>query len=199
MQSRSARTWRNLSKEFAMLIALAATASYFIVAFNDYRASRERVTYAELESLRTKQSFDDLRVQIDERNHQTAQLTAELTKLAHTAPPSTGSLAQHLVLLQHNVDVQRDQLNDLRTSVDNIQKAIESSPEKAITVPLLTKDLEDYKASSQHDIDSLRAEMIRGYEMNKWLFGLMLAAVFGIVFKGVLESRASSGRRPNFE
>jgi hypothetical protein len=199
MPSRWARPWRNLSKEFATLIALGATASYFIVAFNDYRASRERVSYAQLESLRTTESFNDLRAQIDERNARTAQLVSELSELAQSPSSSSPLVAQQLAVVRHDINLQKDELKDLRTSVDSLRKAIESSPEKAITIPLLTKDLDDYKTSSERDIESLRAEMLRGYELNKWLIGLMLAAVFGMVFKGVLESRGSHYRRPNFE
>lgn len=199
LPSRWVPRWRNLSREFAALIALGATAFYFIVAFNDYRASRERFAYADLESLRAIKSFNDLRAQIDERNARTAELAAELTKLSRTAPPSSSLVAQQLAVIRNDVDAQKDQLNDLRTSIDSLGRAIESSPEKAITMPLLTKDLEDYKASSQREIDSLRAEMLRGYELNKWLIGLMLAAVFGMVFKGVFESRSSHNRRPQFE
>jgi hypothetical protein len=199
MSSRWASLSINLSKELAGAIAIAATASYFIVAFNDYRASRNRVTYAELESLRTIKSLQEVRAEIDEKNARTAQLLERLSKLAQAPAPNPSRLAQQITLVQHNLDAQKDQLKDLRSNIDSLRKAIESSPEKAVTIPLLTKDLDDFKTSSQHDIDSLRAEMLRGYELNKWLIGLMLAAVFGIVFKGILESRTSPGHPPSIE
>ena len=199
MSPRSLRTWRDSYKVFSTIIAVVATATYFTIALNDYRASRERVSYAELESLRTKKSFDELRAQIDERNAQTTQLVAELTRLAHTSPNNSSAVAQQLAVVQHSVDAQKDQIDDLRRTLDDLGKTIESSPEKAVTIPLLRKDLDDFKISSQRDMDSLRAEMLRSYELNKWLIGLMLAAVFGMVLKGVLESRTPTARSPNFE
>jgi len=183
---------RNISRQFATWIAIAATAFYFVVAFNDYKASRERVTYGELESMRANTTFKELRTEIDRQNDRTARLVDELTQLAKTPVPNSSHIAQQLIVLRHDVDRQAADLNSVRNSVDSLDKLIESSPEKAITIPFLTKDLDDFKLSSQHDIDSLRAEMLRGYELNKWLIGLMLAAILALVLKTAFDSKTAA-------
>ena len=194
------RFWQlmNLSREVAAAIAVLATISYFVVAFNDYRASQKRVTYSQLEAMRITKSWDEVRANIDEKNARTDELVQQLSKLAQSPASNDYKLAQQITLMQHDLNTQKDELTALQSHINALTRAIESSPEKAVTIPLLTKDLDDFKSSSQHDIESLRAEMLRGYELNKWLIGLMLAAVFGIVFKGVLESRSSPTRRTSF-
>jgi tetrahydromethanopterin S-methyltransferase subunit B len=186
---------KNLALELAFTIAAAATIGYFINTFSDLSASRGRFTYNQLEALRARDLFKNLESKIDQRNERTEALLTQLSKLTASPPPNSSRLAAQLALAKNDIDELRTQVADLHSAIDKLNTIIESSPEKALAVPLLTKDLNDFKTTSQHDTDSLRGEMLRAYELNKWLIGLMLAALLALVLKAAFEPKTTVPNR----
>jgi hypothetical protein len=113
--------------------------------------------------------------------------------------PPTETLRQ-ITALRIDVIGLKTGLADLRSNLNNLNVALTNSPDKALAMPLLRKDLDDMKANTQHDLDSLRTEMTRAYDLNKWIIGFLLAAVLGTVLNNVLQSRSSNRpQAPRFE
>jgi hypothetical protein len=59
--------------------------------------------------------------------------------------------------------------------------------------------MDDFKALTQRDLDSVRSEMARNYDLNKWLIGLILAAVLGTVVNNTLQARTTKAERQQRE
>jgi|SRR5580704_12904630 hypothetical protein len=181
-------------------IALGATLFYFGNSTSDLLFTRSSIRFTDLELMRYSDTAKQQQSKLEAENARTASLIQELAHLTKIPPPNSSLLARQITVLKRDIDSTNAQLTVLNSNFQILDKSIESNPEKALTVPLLRKDLDDFKLSSQHDIDSLRAEMLRGYELNKWLIGLLLAAIVGIVLKSIFESRTSpGGSRSSFE
>lgn len=58
---------------------------------------------------------------------------------------------------------------ELNERLDKLETAIESSPEKALAIPLLRKDIEDEK----QNVLRLRADVAQTYDFSKWFLALI--------------------------
>ena len=73
------------------------------------------------------------------------------------------------------------ELDSLQAQMMQLDDAIGQSPEKALAIPLLKKDVEDFKDTYRHDMDSTQGEINRVYDQNKWFIGLMFTLALGIL------------------
>lgn len=74
-----------------------------------------------------------------------------------------------------------DTLTNLQTRIGNLDTAILDSPTKALTVPLLRKDLDSLRDSYQANAVVTKSDIDRIYDLNKWFIGLMLTSTVGII------------------
>ncbi|HTC48755.1 MAG TPA: hypothetical protein VK722_15625 [Candidatus Aquilonibacter sp.] len=175
---------------FTVVTATLALTFYTVNAFRDSRAQREReyINRAQIEEImeevqRSQEESKNARIQLDE----TLQ---RLSHLRGTGNTTTGT-EQRLAAITQDLSNVKQQVDTLQRGVDGISAAISSSPEKAVALPLLTKDVDDLKVSSEHDIEAVRSEMIRSYDQTKWLIGFILAALIGTVINSAIQSRGS--------
>jgi hypothetical protein len=178
----------------AILVALT-TGIYFSTQFTDFTARPLRKS--DLEALKAADTFRNQANNLATQNERISKLLEELSTLPKS-PTTSSRLVAQLSLLKSDLHATNEQVTALRSNIDLLNKSLESSPERALTIPLLKKDLEDFKTSSQHDTDSLRAEMLRGYDLNKWLIGLMLAAIIGVIINNAMQPRFTQ-HKPHFE
>ena len=69
----------------------------------------------------------------------------------------------------------------LETRFSRIEKVILDDPSKALETIILRKDLQNLRESNQTDLTSVRSEIDRVYDLNKWLVGLMFTMAIGIL------------------
>jgi hypothetical protein len=62
-----------------------------------------------------------------------------------------------------------------------LERAILPDAEKAISVPLLKKDLSSLQQQTSRDLETVRAESSRLYDLMKLLIGLMGLISFGLL------------------
>jgi len=107
--------------------------------------------------------------------------------------PKTGSMdsGRSIALLRGEVTSLKSEVSAMHASLDALNAALLTTPDKALSIPLLRKDLEDFRVATQHDEDSIRLEMGRAYELNKWLMGFLLAAVLGMIINNLIQSKTS--------
>jgi hypothetical protein len=85
-------------------------------------------------------------------------------------------------------------------SIESLNRAFLSDPERALSIPLLRKDVDLIRAGNQHDIDALRDDIKANLDLNKWLIGLIAAGVVGTILNNMLQGRRTdSGPRSRFE
>lgn len=68
----------------------------------------------------------------------------------------------------------------LEATQRGIAATVLATPEKAIELPMLRRDLQEIKAASLESDAAMRREIDRIYDLNKWLFGGLTLTLFAI-------------------
>lgn len=118
-------------------------------------------------------------IQPESIDGQLKEIGAKLNELDYrvtilSAPPEGSREALQIKELSANVA-------KLQESVSDMQKLIMDNPSKALAVPLMRKDLDGFKENSQAEAASIRKDLDRIYDLNKWLVGLMFTMALGIL------------------
>ncbi len=86
-------------------------------------------------------------------------------------PPQTSDTAVHLANFE-------ERIARLEARQDVIDKSLQDNPERALSIPLLRRDLENLKSTTAQQVQDTRAQADRLYDVVKWILG---ATVFGIL------------------
>jgi hypothetical protein len=76
---------------------------------------------------------------------------------------------------------------EVKSQDAKIAQMLEADPEKALSVPLLRKDVDDLRDESRRDNDALRGQMSQMYDTTKWIIGLIAAGVIGTAFTNLFQ------------
>src|ERR1017187_2477680 len=83
--------------------------------------------------------------------------------------------------------------------MDALEAAIMVDPVKAVSLPLMRKDLDSLQDKTRSDIEAVRSELARLYSLIQWFIGLMFTIALGVfslaignIVKG--EKKSDSGR-----
>jgi hypothetical protein len=79
----------------------------------------------------------------------------------------------------------KSQMAELNASVKNLEKVILDNPEKAISIPLLKKQLENQKDQNEKEFRYTKDEIARVYDMNKWIIGLVFGMLVSIIILNI--------------
>jgi len=72
-------------------------------------------------------------------------------------------------------------VTEMQNKVANIEQVVIDNPSKALGIPLLRKDLDNLKESYKSDVLSVRQEIERVYDLNKWFVGLMFTMALSVL------------------
>jgi hypothetical protein len=180
---------RGLPQYIGIITALLATILYFTTGFTELLKSRRDSAENRLHQLRAEEFAAEQQQMMKDLQSRNQQLTKQLSDLARSS--DSKQIPRELGLLRQGLSETNATVVTVQNQVNALNNAIESSPEKALTIPLLRKDVEDLKTATQRDLDSIRAEMGRNYDLNKWLIGLILAAVLGTVINSAMQSKSN--------
>ncbi|EHK7543265.1 hypothetical protein ICR46_003605 [Vibrio cholerae] len=100
-----------------------------------------------------------------------AVLKAQLGEL--TKVPENVSISSTLTEFERK-------LNSLEKQVTAINSVILESPEKAIEIPMLKRDIKSMQERYESSIDSLEREIARAYETITWVIGTILLGILGL-------------------
>lgn len=62
-----------------------------------------------------------------------------------------------------------------------LEAVILTDPQKALALPLVKRDVEALQEQRRRDIESMRAENARSYDLMKWLIGLMALVSLSLI------------------
>ncbi len=71
--------------------------------------------------------------------------------------------------------------NSVEARMATLEKVILTNPAKALETNLLRRDLEAVRESRQADLLSIKQEMDRIFDLNKWFIGLMFTMAIGLL------------------
>lgn len=154
--------WALLSSMLGVVAALAAGIGTFFIEKVQGPSS---IVFSE----QTQHAIDSITANLKEMEKE-LQGSRELVDRLKSSPPAVVQIARVSV-----------QLDSLQAHVKTLDDAIGLSPDKALAVPLLRKDLDNLKDSYRRDFDSTQGEINRVYDQNKWFLGLMFTMALGLI------------------
>lgn len=117
----------------------------------------------------TQQKIDSITQNVKDMEKELQVSRELLEKIKSTAPAPLQIAHIHV------------QLDSLQAHMKMLDDAIGQSPDRALAVPLLRKDLDNLKDSYHRDLDNTQAEINRVYDQNKWFLGLMFTMALGLI------------------
>jgi hypothetical protein len=130
---------------------------------------------------------------------------AQVTKTVEELKVEVGDLQKQLKVTEESLTSATSQkptnieISLLNSRVSNIENQIKAladalgqTPDKALSVPLLRKDLENLKESNHRDLEVVESEVNRVYDQNKWFIGLMATialSLLGVAVSNLIQAR----------
>lgn len=180
------------------ITGVVMSAVIFIFSSKDQRSAlylRDSKTSSQLEALIIRQEETSLKAQKDisaiaDKLGKTREELARLS--AQAASPKAGELSREFInqlttirTVSDNVASNLDHLAKRYASIDQrigkLEAVILADPQKALELPLLKRDLLALQQQFDRDINALRAENVRVYDLMKWVVGLMALVSLSLV------------------
>jgi hypothetical protein len=121
----------------------------------------------------------DNSTKIQELENQITKLKSELT--------SSKNIIDSLNITK--VDGNTSNLNlevvNLKRQIESLNKVILDNPEKAISVPLLKIEIQNQKDQNEKEIKSIKDDIARVYDINKWIIGLVFTMLVSIIILNI--------------
>jgi len=149
----------------------------------------QRLEY-EKQAVESRKALAEMQVRLNAA--QAALADASKLNLKPGQVPEQSKLLIQIDMLRQSVADIKKIVDQVKSNNDKLSQALEADPEKALSVPLLRKDLEDVKNTSQHDLEALRNDVAQMYDTIKWLIGLIAAGLIGTAVSNMFQTRRSS-------
>lgn len=81
-------------------------------------------------------------------------------------------------------------LDTLDQRLDRLEQAIQSTPERALTMPLMRRDIDNMRESNAQNVASIKASVDQVYDLTKWLLGALAVGVFSLVMSNYLQRKS---------
>jgi ribosomal protein L29 len=77
------------------------------------------------------------------------------------------------------------EVETLQRQISTLNKVILDNPEKAISVPLLKIEIQNQKDQNEKEINSIKDDIARVYDINKWIIGLVFTMLVSIIILNI--------------
>ena len=81
-------------------------------------------------------------------------------------------------------------LEALSGRLQSLEQAIQSTPEKALTMPLMRRDIDNSKESNALGICTIKASVDQIYDLTKWLLGTLAVGVLSLVISNYFQRKS---------
>lgn len=154
------------SAAFTSLLGVVTVAGILTLYYSRLRPSGD--VYLD-EAARLTKLNEEQNAQLRLTIERMQEMQESVDKLSHAQPPT-------LQVAKLTAEV-----NTLQSQMKELDDAIGLYPAKALAVPLLQKDVDDFKDTYRRDIETTQGEINRVYDQNKWFIGLMFTLALGVV------------------
>ena len=153
----------------AAIAAVATIIASFIGAFvknetdNTVAKYVEERVYEEIAQMR-----NELQTELEKLNDVKAQVQALSALPSDSKPPETvGALVA--------------KVGSIEARLATLEAGLVENPAKALSTPLLRKDMEALQKSSRESLTATQKEIERIYDQNKWFIGLIATMAVGVL------------------
>jgi hypothetical protein len=116
-------------------------------------------------------------------NLQSELITLQKEQAAITRLPSKDKAAAKIATLETRMD-------DISGRLKALEQAIQTTPEKALTMPLMRRDIDNLKESNAQGIGAIKASVDQIYDLTKWLLGALAVGVLSLVISNYFQRKA---------
>jgi len=176
------RQWAAMVTALLSTIGVALVASQLFEYSSPLLPRRDNQAYYETTQLR--EQLKTLQLQVSQLGELSEKMKKPVASNAQTAQQARLAAA----------------MEDVEKRLGSLEKAILASPERALSIPLIRKDLDDSGKRLEEFKVSSRAELDRIYEQQKWMLGgigTVLLAVAGGAITILLRSISKSKEADN--
>ena len=75
---------------------------------------------------------------------------------------------------------------------DRLEQAIQSTPEKALSMPLMRRDIDNMRENNAQSIAAIKASVDQVYDLTKWLLGALAIGVFSLAIANFLQRKSDA-------
>lgn len=106
----------------------------------------------------------------------------ELLKLAQRIDSLEAQVRQPSTGTDARLDAPAEaRLGEIDTRLKAFESAIAASPERALSIPLLRRDIDELRTTYKQNQDQFAQQLDRIYGQNQWFIGLMFTVALGLI------------------
>jgi hypothetical protein len=172
---------RRLEYIISVIVAISAIVTA-IISFNLFRKTPDNAS--ENSDYIINKMISPIRVDLD-------KLHKDMEDLKQTVHSMT-SLSNEEKSAINIMDTDR-KVSELTKKIDIIERAVVDNPERAMSLPMLRRDIDGLRTDLLGDIGTAREEISRIYDLSMWFLGLMGTMALGVLGMAVANlTRAKS-------
>ena len=152
---------------FVTVIATGAALVGSIVVF--FETPKQNFEQQLVEDVRRELQI--LKISIDEIKHQVVLFQEQLNSLKNISTEQK---------VASDLSVLRKGIAQIETKLEIFDKAIVDNPERAMSIPLLRRDIDALSTDLKGDLFVTRQEVNRVYDYSKWFLALMVSMAVGV-------------------
>lgn len=158
----------------ATVAALAALVTTFAASLTSFVLPAQSPIAARLAEIQTQLDAEKpgLDVAIRPLRAEITSLRSQITKLSSVSEDSR---------VAARLDKLDTSLIHVGAKLSKLESVILENPSKALEMPLLRKDIDNLKSGHNSELASIRQEIERVYDFNKWFLGLMFTMAVGVL------------------
>jgi len=176
----------NVLTAAVLATSLGAFVSFLVGIFPLRRPSTESI---DAQLLKVTQRLES---EVQALDKTLAQTVADVQRLKDL-PPSEASV------LQASVQEARDRYEQLAKRMTVIDESLGENVEKALSVPLMRRDIAALKDVYERHIAQSKEAVDRVYDQNKWFIGLFLSGLITLSVSNLRQARTPKERPPKPE
>jgi len=149
---------------FLSVLGVSVISYYFINDLNLNRVEKDNKTEITLkkiqqENINLKNEILELETQLQNRIIDTAKTT---------------------------INIETERFKTLEKKIEKLESLIMDSPEKALSIPLLSKEIESQKLNNLSKIELIQDKINTVVDLNKWILGLIFSLLITIVISNLM-------------
>ncbi|WP_158652677.1 type I restriction enzyme HsdR N-terminal domain-containing protein [Vibrio campbellii] len=170
-KTNSAKKWSSIVAGATSALTLGITASMTVGLFTSEQKSltqaelTNKVIMLEEQSKKQQSNYEDILVAIEGTNASIKSLTS--------VPEDHGWKIEASKI--------QNELDNLQGKLKALEDALTVNPAKALSMPILRKDLDNTEKSLRSELLQTRSEIDRMYDQNKWFIGLMFTIALSVL------------------
>jgi hypothetical protein len=170
-----------VAQYFGRIAALIGAVVTLVAILSSFFSSRVTVEAEMQKSLMLEESISAITQNTDRLVQRVADLESKLGSLIHV--PQDAQLSAQLTGLQDKVAI-------LEKNYSVIETAVEDNPERAMSIPLIRKDLDNLRNDLQSGQVAAQQEIDRVYDQSKWVIGGIFICVLGLFAQNWFATKA---------